>query len=221
MLWLSEYPAFSGAEPSWPTLPDTAMVLIAKNNPEALLLQEEAALIQNMGPSRVQDFTAGRHAARLAQKLLGLSEQPILQSKRVPIWPPGQCGSISHNRDFALAGVSTGLRGLGVDVESRGRVTQRLHKTLFRPDEEVSFSGAPTAAPDIAFSAKEAGYKALYPIGETFIGFQEASIHFDWPNCQFFIRYHGAHGLNRALESGIGYWRMTQDHIMTFFAIQD
>jgi 4'-phosphopantetheinyl transferase EntD len=73
----------------------------------------------------------------------------------------------------------------------------------------------------VAFAAKEAGYKAVFPIGGAYIGFQEASIDLNWQAQRFHIRYHGDHQPNRALESGVGYWRLTDSHVIVFFAIQD
>jgi len=190
-------------------------------NSNAALLAEEAALTAAMRGIRLSDFTSGRYSAHLAQTLLGLPEQPVLQHGRLPIWGKGLSGSISHSRQWAVAGVTTHWRSMGVDVEQVDRVTAKLHRTLFLPAELEALARLPTAAEAVAFSAKEAGYKAIYPLVGEFIGFQEASIDLHWETQEFRIRYHGAHPGNKALESGAGHWRMAGNHVITLFLIQD
>ena len=189
MHWHCDSHILRDEQPSWPMLADTALALVPNGTPDARLLIEERELAHNMGSQRLKDFTSGRHSAHIAQRLLGLNEQPVLRIDRSPQWPMGQCGSISHCRQWAFAGVSTGFRSIGVDVETIGRVTTKLYRTLFRPEEVTAMASKPELAAAIAFSAKEAGYKAIFPIGGTFIGFQEASIDLDWSQQQFHIRY--------------------------------
>ena len=71
----------------------------------------------------------------------------------------------------------------------------------------------------LAFSAKEAGYKAIYPLGRTYIGFQEVevSLHNDGT---FGFRYFGDNPVNQLLEQGQGYWLERDDHILTLFVIE-
>ena len=221
MHWFCETPSLQQIDPAWPALPDTAMALLPKRRTGSELLGAEQVLAQQMGDSRLTDFAAGRACAHLAQKHLGLSAQPILRDERAPVWPNGQCGSISHAKDWALAAVSTSLRSIGVDVEAQGRVTQKLYRALFRPEEVNAFSSCSDAAPSVAFAAKEAGYKAIYPIGGAYIGFQEASVELDWQSQCFRILYHGDHKANKALEAGVGYWRLIDSYVIVFFAIQD
>lgn len=221
MRWLSEEASSRELDPDWPVLPNTALIVMKKIDRSHGLLGEEADMARTMGDKRRADFSSGRYSAHKAQALLGLEPQPILREERSPVWPPGQCGSISHTRDWVVAGVSTELKSLGVDIESIDRVKPRLYQTLFRPEERSVLAGLPRAAPTVMFCAKEAGYKAIFPIGGTFVGFQEASIELDWYRQKFHIRYHGAHAANQTLESGFGFWRLTPGHVITFFSIQD
>ena len=221
MHWFSESPSLRQLDPTWPVLPGTALALVPKLETGTELVGAENALAEQMGSARKIDFASGRHCAHLAQQQLGLPPQPILSNEGVPVWPDGQCGSISHSKDWALAAVSTTLRSIGVDVEARGRVTEKLFRTLFRPKEVEFFTDLPTPAPSVAFAAKEAGFKAAFPVGEAYIGFQEASIDLNWQAQRFHIRYHGNHQPNAALESGVGFWRLTDTHVIVVFAIQD
>jgi len=206
---------------TWPRIEDTALALIAKENPEAKLLPQEAALTQGMGRKRLQDFVSGRHSAHLAQTLLGLPASPVLSEGRSPVWSGGLSGSISHSQEWALAGVSSCYRSIGVDVEVCARVTAKLYETVFRPEEIHALANLPADAAGVLFSAKEAGYKAIYPLAGAFVGFQEAAIDLDWKRQQFRIRYLGDNPKNKTLESGIGYWRLAQNHVITVFLIQE
>ena len=69
------------------------------------------------------------------------------------------------------------------------------------------------------FSAKEAGYKAIYPLGQRFIGFHEARIELDLARQQFRIKYLGSHTANKLLDAGTGYWHRGQDHVLTIFTL--
>ena len=149
MHWLCDTASLKQIDPAWPRLPNTAIALLSKRKTDLKLLGAEQVLAQQMNDNRLADFAAGRACAHLAQKHLGLSAQPILRDERAPVWPKGQCGSISHAKDWALAAVSTSLRSIGVDVETQGRVKQKLYRALFRPEEVSAFSSCPDAAPSI------------------------------------------------------------------------
>jgi 4'-phosphopantetheinyl transferase EntD len=70
------------------------------------------------------------------------------------------------------------------------------------------------------FSAKEAGYKAIFPYGRRFIGFHDARIELDLSQQQFRVRYLGDHKPNSLLDSGIGYWHCADGHVLTIFVLE-
>ena len=140
MHWHCDDHIMRGMQPSWPMLADTALALVANGTVDARLLSDERRLARSMGSQRLKDFTSGGHSAHIAQRLLGLDEQSVLRVDRSPLWPLGQCGSISHCREWAFAGVSTQFRSIGVDIETINRVTPKLHRALFRPDESGRLS---------------------------------------------------------------------------------
>ncbi|SFH84088.1 4'-phosphopantetheinyl transferase family protein [Albimonas pacifica] len=128
---------------------------------------------------RRSEFLAGRLCAALALRALGAPEA-VGRDGRAPVWPEGVRGSISHAGDLALAVAARGAAGLGVDCEAR-----------FSPDLAAEVGpGVLTAAdraarpPDwdeawlctLAFSAKEALYKALSPRLDDVPDFAEARI---------------------------------------------
>lgn len=120
-------------------------------------------------PRRQREFRAGRVAARVALAELGLPPCAIPAGPdRAPLWPAGIAGSISHSADAALA-VAGRLRGIGVDLEPDRPLDPALHATILRPDE----AGADPLA---VFVAKEAAYKAQYPLSRRIFDFHTLSV---------------------------------------------
>lgn len=135
---------------------------------------------------RIQ-FAAGRLAARSALRSAGATgDLTILQGEKgEPIWPAGWIGSIAHTGEIAVAAVApahrvSGLHGLGVDIEVARRVlrpdlgrricTQNEIVSLPKDDLQRSF------ALIRIFSAKEAVYKAVYPLIQQFLEFRDVEL---------------------------------------------
>lgn len=107
-------------------------------------------------------------AACLTEKLLSEIGVHGFEVKRdtegAPIWPAGVCGSISNikkKKMFTAVSLSRKLVSLGIDIEllSRGENAYRA-RSLFLP-ERLDVSSLEAL---LCFSAKEAAYKAIYPI---------------------------------------------------------
>jgi 4'-phosphopantetheinyl transferase EntD len=125
-------------------------------------------------PARLREFSAGRHAARQALASLGQPVKPIPQADdRAPVWPQGVTGSITHNRNACLAAVSAD-RGIGLDLEEETALEQDLWSTILLPEEQAWAVSQPDPglAAKLIFSAKEAAYKAQYPVSRTLFGFE-------------------------------------------------
>ncbi len=156
------------------------------NSPDLarVLPEEEALLSERTTERRRLEFRAGRAAARLAMKDLGVDfDRPILRgTNREPIFPVGVVGSIAHCSDLAVAAVSRSgdILGLGIDIEQLDRddvlkIISRISTDSERIWSEHSPDQARTRALTI-FSGKEAIYKALYPIERRYIGFKEVNL---------------------------------------------
>jgi 4'-phosphopantetheinyl transferase EntD len=157
-------------------LPEGAAVAAADPGQLYPLLPGEA--LPGAIPSRGREFSAGRHAARTALALLGLPSCPIPQGDdRAPVWPSGISGSITHTHLACLAAV---IRGpvLGLDLEEDLPLDTFLWDSILGPEEQAWASGAPDPglAAKLIFSAKEAAYKAQYPIGRQLFGFDTLAI---------------------------------------------
>jgi enterobactin synthetase component D len=134
-------------------------------------------------PKRTREFLAGRYCARRALARAGVSGLSCLPmgKDRLPIWPDGWTGSISHSDGVAIAAVASrsDCYGLGIDVE---QMIDRTHletiAALIAQPDELSRLGAfaPALRQTLLFSAKETLYKALYPQVRRFFDFHAAHL---------------------------------------------
>ncbi len=134
-------------------------------------------------PARQREFTAGRLLARALGETLGLPPIPLRRAEdRSPVWPADRTGSLSHCNTLCAAAVGkrSAIQSIGVDIETIGRVEQKLWPTLFTEKEADYFS---SLAPEkvarettLFFSAKESFYKCQYPLTQEWVGFQDVEI---------------------------------------------
>jgi 4'-phosphopantetheinyl transferase EntD len=173
----------SGLGPLARVLDDTRVVVAETDprlvSPESSLLAEEREAVKNAVLSRRQQFAAGRSLARQAWQRLGHPPSALLNDgQRVPLWPAGLVGSITHTHVWCAVAVARGseVSGLGADVEVATPLEPNLWDRVCRPEERAFLRAQ---APDTAgllgkalFSAKESIYKALYPSVRVFLDFQ-------------------------------------------------
>lgn len=137
--------------------------------------QERTTLLRARG-GRIADFTAGRSAARDAFGELGLFNVVLPRGKRgPPIWPEGYTGSISHANGWALAVCAplTACATLGIDIEA---LTTDLDLAMIATQAERAQEIDHLAAR--IFSAKEAVYKAQFPLTGRMLDFPDVEITF-------------------------------------------
>lgn len=144
----------------------------------------EAAYVQGAVEKRRREFAGGRFCARKALSQLGIDNFPLLpDADRVPIWPPGVVGSISHCAGFCGAAVARRETtiGLGVDVESADPLARNLVPMVCTKleSERLTLLPRPAGAADwhkLVFSAKESVYKAYYPLARTSLDFHDVDV---------------------------------------------
>lgn len=134
--------------------------------------------LPSASPQRQQEFHAGRRAARRAMAKLDLPPLAIPMSKdRSPEWPAGLVGSISHCQGacVAILARATQVRGLGIDVEPAADLPKDVWDTVLRADELRDIHRRPPATWGRAalqyFVAKEAVYKAQFPVSKSLFDF--------------------------------------------------
>ncbi|MDJ0849619.1 MAG: 4'-phosphopantetheinyl transferase superfamily protein [Myxococcota bacterium] len=147
--------------------PEGVVVVVASGALwDAPLLPEEERCVAGAAERRRRQFAAGRACAREALARLGAPPAPLLrQADRSPRWPEGVVGSISHcdGRCAAAVAWEADFAGLGLDVERRGRATDRLLPRVATPRERARLEAAEAGNEllTLLFSAKESVYKCL------------------------------------------------------------
>jgi 4'-phosphopantetheinyl transferase EntD len=148
---------------------------------DAALWDEEAAAASRAIPKRRTEFAAGRSAARAAMAEIGFAPAAIPQGPdRAPIWPAGLAGSIAHCDTCCVSVVALQEHhaALGVDVEPATPLAPDLVAVICTPAERAWLAGEPdpNLAAKMIFSAKEAVYKAQYPLTGKVIGFDAVTL---------------------------------------------
>ncbi len=142
------------------------------------LLPEERQQSASYGDKRLLEFATTRVLLRNLMKDLGLKAQPVLSGKnREPLWPNDVVGSISHSGGVVMATLSESChhRALGIDLEMRKGLDRKLFEKILLPEEEALLFGIEETEKSrlalLFFSAKEAFYKAQFPMTGLFLGF--------------------------------------------------
>ncbi len=170
-----ESPALEGLVP-----PEAALAMVDPTDVEPLHAVEEEAVSRATWKRR-QDFRAGRAAARSALRRFGVLDVAIPRGQdRLPRWPHGFVGSISHCPGWcgAVVARSDDLSAIGLDIEVRRRVHSRLLATLCTPRERawMEATGTTLETATLIFSAKEAVYKCVYPATRARLAFADVEI---------------------------------------------
>jgi len=168
-------------------LPDVSGLVSAElyhDPPELSPMPEEELLIARSVAKRRNEFVTVRHCARVAMGRLGISEGPILKGEKgEPRWPEGVVGSLTHCEGYrgAVVGRSTAVRSVGIDAEPHGVLPDGVLDAISLPVERHEIAALPAGLhwDRILFCAKEATYKAWFPLTERWLGFEDAHISFD------------------------------------------
>lgn len=161
-------------------------VHVAEADPDATpfaLFPEENEQIGRAVEKRVREYGVARTLFRGLLPHLGHPPVALVNdASRVPAWPEGVRGTITHTHGYcgvALAS-STDVLGLGLDAERAGPLRPALWKSICTEGELARLHAlAETEAGELAklvFSAKEAAYKAQYARTQAFLGFHAMRI---------------------------------------------
>jgi 4'-phosphopantetheinyl transferase EntD len=152
-------------------------------SPMPLLSEAESRAIKLAATKRRIEFAAGRAAARECIANLGVPNAEIPVGIRgMPIWPPGIAGSISHSVGMAVAvaGRTSDICGVGLDIESSGSVHEDLWREILGPEELGYVTSLPQDRRRLVatafFSIKEAFYKCQFPLTGRWLEFHDVSV---------------------------------------------
>jgi 4'-phosphopantetheinyl transferase EntD len=165
-------------------------------SPGTGLFPEEEALVARATETRRQEFATGRECAREALSALGLGKAPILRGYQgAPQWPDGIVGSITHCPGYCAAAVARAgdLAALGLHAEPGTALPGGVLELVSQPAERARLRDLSAASPGISwdrllFCAKEAVYKAWFPLTGRWLGFADADITIDAADGTFSAR---------------------------------
>lgn len=163
----------------------------------AELFPVEAACIARAVPKRRSEFAAGRACARRAMMEIGGSAQALpAGSDRAPVWPDGIVGSISHCDGMCAAVAARrgdGFAALGLDIEPRLELDADLLDIVCSEREIAWLSALPKRDSGVMsramFCAKEAVFKAQYPLSHAMIDFHAVTVDIDVPGGAFLATF--------------------------------
>jgi 4'-phosphopantetheinyl transferase EntD len=152
----------------------------------ALFPEEERALGRAVDKRR-REFVTARACARRALQQLGLPPVAIPPGARgEPRWPAGVVGSITHCAGYraCVAARTEALATIGIDAEPNEPLPNGVLGEIARAEERERLLELARLEPSVRwdrllFSAKEAVYKAWFPLAERWLGFEDATISVD------------------------------------------
>ncbi len=136
----------------------------------AALPEAERLAAEQLSEGRRRELIAGR----TAMHVLVESAHPVLSNERgAPVVPLGYSGSISHKHARAAALLADASAGhVGIDLERMAPTKIDIAKRILTANEQV-VAGAELLR---VFAIKEAIYKAIDPIVQRYVGFQEVEL---------------------------------------------
>ncbi|MGH2872988.1 MAG: 4'-phosphopantetheinyl transferase family protein [Solirubrobacteraceae bacterium] len=171
---------------------------------EIELFAQERSVVARAVPARRLEFAAGRACARLALERLGAPIAAIPSGLHgEPLWPAGVVGSITHCRGYRACAVarSDAIAAIGIDAEPNAPLPPELLEEVAYGREREQLAAALSAAtgragadpgavhlPRLLFSAKEAVYKAWFPLARRWLGFDEVELTIDRERARFRAR---------------------------------
>jgi 4'-phosphopantetheinyl transferase EntD len=150
------------------------------------LFPEEEQVIARAVQPRRREYATVRSCARACLDRLGYPPVPILPGVGgAPIWPAGIQGSMTHCAGYAAAAVGPISRfcGIGIDAEPDAPLPDGVLDLVATPTEHDRLAAVPMESDSphwdrLLFSAKEAVYKAWFPLVGEWLDHQQAEIIF-------------------------------------------
>jgi 4'-phosphopantetheinyl transferase EntD len=152
-----------------------------------LLFPEEEKIIAHAVEARRREYAAVRSCARACLERLSYAPVPIMPGiEGAPMWPAGVQGSMTHCAGYAAAavGLLPRISAIGIDAEPDAPLPDGVLDLVATPAERDRHAGTqlePTGLnwDRLLFSAKEAVYKAWFPLVGEWLDHQEAEIVID------------------------------------------
>jgi 4'-phosphopantetheinyl transferase EntD len=151
--------------------------IISPGDEHALLPEEAGAFATSVVKVR-RASGAARIVARELLASIGLPKCALPKGKGgAPVWPAGIVGSMSHDSRIAVATIATesDFSALGIDIEPAEALPPGLLDMVTTPQERSHIDEDPFGG-RLLFAAKEAVYKAVYPLDQTFLDHHDVEV---------------------------------------------
>ncbi|HKS63846.1 MAG TPA: 4'-phosphopantetheinyl transferase superfamily protein [Xanthobacteraceae bacterium] len=151
--------------------------LISPGDEEALLGEEAVSIASTVVGAR-RASGAARIVARALLAQLGHPRAPLPKSASgAPAWPAGIAGSLAHDDEVAVAAVGRqrDIGSVGIDVEPAVMLPPDMLELIATPTELGKIADDPLRG-KLLFAAKEAVYKAVYPLERVFLEFRDIEV---------------------------------------------
>jgi len=209
-------------------LPTKAVAVEALCDTDAALLPEEEAVVSRAIEKRRREFATGRWCARRALETLGLPPGAVPRGAAgEPMWPPGVVGSITHCSGYRASAVAyaTDLRSIGIDAEVHDALPDGILEAIARPEESGWLDALQNTVPSVRwdrllFSAKEAVYKAWFPLTNVKFSFEDVVVFVDPAATSFVGRVVKPAPTNGVATTFEGRWAVCGDLLLTATAVQ-
>ena len=149
-----------------------------EHDDEEALRPEEEVCFQGARPKVRRQAGAARTIARQLLSELNYHDVAISKtSSGAPLWPAGIVGSLAHDERVALAAVARkdDFLALGVDIEPAEELPEELVGIIATPSERSHYGQSLLRSRQL-FAAKEALYKAFFPIDHHFLDFHDIEV---------------------------------------------
>jgi 4'-phosphopantetheinyl transferase EntD len=133
---------------------------------------------------RRREFVTVRACARSALVRLGMVPSAVPKGERgEPVWPPGVVGSLTHCSGYRACAVAKrkDIASIGIDAEPREALPPGVREQVIATDRErllLADSDSDLCVDRLLFSAKEAVFKAWFPLTHRWLGFEDAELTF-------------------------------------------
>ncbi|WP_246683217.1 4'-phosphopantetheinyl transferase superfamily protein [Mesorhizobium sp. B2-1-3A] len=157
---------------------------LIREGDETHLLPEEARSIPARQPAMRRASGAARWIAHRLLADIGFDDVALPRAPSgAPAWPDGIIGSLAHDDDMAVAAVATvatvgRILSLGIDVEPALPLPDDIFGIVVTAADRTG-AADPRLAGRILFAAKEAVYKAAYPLDREVLGYEDIAVDLD------------------------------------------
>ncbi|WP_353173526.1 4'-phosphopantetheinyl transferase family protein [Acinetobacter rudis] len=132
-------------------------------------------------PSRLNEFFAGRIVAQaILKQHFSCTTALTSRSNKLPIWPQGLSGCISHTQNKLLVMVSAQYLSVGADLQEQiqPEMAKQISSLILTSAEQQLWHHFKTELDfseylSLIFSLKESLYKAVFPVVNSYIDFLE------------------------------------------------